>query len=112
MTKKRREINAPVHHLLSLEETKNISLSTKRPKEIYIAALNLSGLWSQTPIKAKYNDECEWWEDRSGDLLVNKIGLDHKENGIITFGSVSQKEVQIWIDGILASFKMMKEWMR
>lgn len=80
-------------------------------KQVYVAGLNLSGLWSTEPLKA-HREMGAWWVS-SGPLKNNafaeKLGL-HDPGGIITFASTSKPEVQSWIDGVLSSFKFLREW--
>lgn len=91
----------------------------KLPTYIWIAGINLSGLWHKIPIKAVYNSSLHQWYDCSGDFGVNKLGLDsNRRDGygellpIITFASTSESEVQIWIDGVLSSFKLLNMWIK
>jgi hypothetical protein len=80
-------------------------------KQVYVAGLNLSGLWSTKPLKT-HREMGSWWVS-SGPLKDNafaeKLGLDDR-NGIITFASTSKRDVQSWIDGVLSSFKFLRNW--
>lgn len=85
----------------------------EKPKYVYIAGINLGGLWSKKPLKAKLHNEFEtdvWWY--RGNLSVKKLGLDKKLYGLTTFASTSEKEVQIWIDGVLSVFGQLNKWIR
>lgn len=89
------------------KSTKNVD----EGKQVYVAGLNLSGLWSTKPLKA-HRDMGSWWV-ASGplkdDAFVEKLGL-HDRDGLITFASTSKRDVQLWIDGVLSSFKFLREW--
>lgn len=83
-------------------------------EQVYVAGLNLSGLWSTKPLKARryIDDEGSWWVSHGplkDDAFAEKLGL-HDRDGFITFASTSKREVQTWIDGVLSSFKILREW--
>lgn len=83
-------------------------------KQVYVAGLNLSGLWSTKPLKARreFDDRGFWWVSHGplkDNAFAEKLGLDDR-NGIITFASTSKRDVQSWIDGVLSSFKFLREW--
>jgi hypothetical protein len=78
----------------------------------YGNAINLSGLWSKTPIKCTIGIDNEAW-DEEGNFNINpkKLGTEIRD-GIIKFTSKDKNEVQIWTDGVLATMKMLNRWSR
>lgn len=88
--------------------------ATGLPKYVYIAGINLSGLWSKKPLKAKlYPDLNSWYSCEKGwgynDVGAEKLGL-HKRGGLTTFASVSKQEVQIWLDGATTVLSHLRDW--
>ena len=83
------------------------------PEEVWAASINLSGLYSKTPMRCLLdinndNDCVEWWsEDKN--FSVRKLGLE-SARGYISFASTKKKDVVIFIDGVKATMKLMKTW--
>lgn len=94
---------------------KNVKMTAK-PEFIYIAGLNLSGLWSKEPFRARWDPDLDaWWSIERGwsrgNCSAQKLGLDKPIGyGIIRFASADKREVQAWIDGVLASFYFLRNW--
>ncbi len=76
-----------------------------------MAAVNLAGVWSNTPIRGKFHSSLDCWYDRSGNLTADKLGLVVKD-GITTFASTSKTEVEIWLSGLHTAFSMLKRYTR
>lgn len=94
---------------LGWQKRQPTNMKNSTPNIVYFAGLNLSGLWNRKPLKAKWNPEFEeWW---GSDCSVRKLGLDDR-GGFITFSSINKTEVQIWINGVLSSFRFLKNWIR
>lgn len=80
-------------------------------EEVYYGnMINLSGLYSDKPIKcAKQGSSSYWDEEGDFDINPNKLGIEIRD-GYIKFTSSNEKEVQLWTDGVIASMKIMKKW--
>lgn len=82
-----------------------------KPKTVWMAGVNLGGIWSRNPIKGYLNEDFNRWWDRSGNFGVEKLGTD-KRYGIITFASTSKEEVKVWLSGLSSAFSMIKRYTR
>lgn len=79
----------------------------EKPKIIWAAAINLSGLWG--PFKMKLHEDQQIYYDRTGNFSVNDYGL-MQTDGIVTYGSPSQKATEIWVSGVKTTMRMLKRW--
>ncbi len=79
-----------------------------KPKVVYGASVNLSGVWG--PSKMKYDPDLKDYWDRTGDFSINRIGEHHPHDGIITFASTSRKETLLWVKGVKAAMQMLTNW--
>ncbi len=79
-----------------------------KPKTVYGAAINLTGLWG--PYKMKLHGDLDEYYDKSGNFCVNKIGEHQPCSGVITFASIDPKEVRLWVKGVKATMRMLKNW--
>ena len=80
---------------------------------VWLAMMNLSGLFSNRPIRCKpvserYPDGEGWYNERK-DIDVDQLG-ESGSDGYVTFASRDKDEVQIWIDGAMAAMTMMTRW--
>ena len=80
-------------------------------KPIYSNAINLGGLISKNPMKLKWDTTLNSYYDESGDYSVENLGLIEK-SGIIIFSSENKKEVELWTNGIEATFQMLRNWLK
>ena len=80
-----------------------------KKKHLWMAQINLSGLYSNSPLKMTWDDDLEKYWDYRGDLSVEGVGL-YADAGCITFASYKSLEVQLWISGVLSTMKMMQAW--
>jgi len=80
---------------------------TTKPLPIWASAINLSGLWGPVYM-TKEKHIGDYW-DKSGNLSVSKLGLNIKD-GIITFASTSEKDVELWTSGIKSAMHMISKW--
>lgn len=79
----------------------------RRPRVVWAAKVNLSGLYSTKPIKCTWNNGA-WW-DEEGNLGVNDLGL-HVEDRIITYVSHLESDVAMWISGARSVLTMLNDW--
>lgn len=84
------------------------SKTKKHPKTVWFAAVNLSGVYDLTPVKAKQTYYSTWWSE-DGNFLVEKLGLDVRD-GCVKFASVDKDEVAAFITGARAVMHMLREW--
>lgn len=78
---------------------------------LYANAVNLSGLWSDTPVVVTRHDESGTYWDASGNLEVLRMGTTTQE-GCITFASDKATEVVMWTLGVKAAMKIINNWSR
>ena len=76
-------------------------------KKIWGAAINLVGVWG--PFEMFFDHELNQFFDKARDLSIDKIGKT-VGYGVIEFGSRDKKEVEIWVDGVKSTMKMLKGW--
>ena len=91
-------------------------LTKKKPKIVWAAMVNLSGLYSKNPVKCKYvpdvyetekgNDR--WWS-LDGDFDVRKLG-EHKTDGHIAFVSENKQDVEKWLKGAKSVMSLLRNW--
>ena len=79
----------------------------KRPKTVYCAMVNLSGL---SVFTATWYKDLECWYDKTGNLNVNRLGLDEPQPEVTTFASVNEKERDLWVQGARAVMKALQRW--
>lgn len=80
-----------------------------KPIIIYGAGVDRVGIWG--PFKMTWDEELNEYFDKSGNFSVLNIDEHHNTLcGIITFASVDKNEVDIWIKGVKAAMKMLKNW--
>lgn len=77
-------------------------------KTIYGAAVNMVGMWGPKEMTL-HQWGLKHYYDKTGDFSVEKLG-EHHHDGIITFASVNRKETALWVKGVKASMKMLKNW--
>lgn len=77
-----------------------------KPKIIYGAGINLSGLWG--PYKMSYYKALDEYFDKSGDCSIKQLGKHQPHGDIITFASTTRKETILWVRGVKATMKMRK----
>ncbi len=87
----------------------------KLPKTIWVARVNLVGLYSKKPVKCsmvetEYCDNRATWWDESGDFDVNLLGEGALNHDCITFASANKKEVELWIAGAIAAYSILKNF--
>lgn len=83
----------------------------KKPKTLWAARVNLSGLVSVCPIRVTYRSELEGWWDKTGEFDVTRPGIEGT-SGSITFSSENKKEVQTWIEGACAVMQLLQDFSR
>jgi len=81
-----------------------------KPKVIYGAIINLSGLFYNEPIKCIWDYEADCWCSRKFDFDIDTLGLKVSDWGCVTFSSTDRKEVAAWIQGARAATHMMRQW--
>jgi hypothetical protein len=81
----------------------------KKPRRLWGAAVNLSGLYASKPLLCTLDVELGEWFDSEGDFSVHGVG-EVRKPGIITFGSETKMETQRWIDGVRAAMDMLNLW--
>ena len=83
-----------------------------KPKKLWAAIINLSGLSDVVPVEVFFSKDDEekgtYW-DKEGDFSVLENGW-HSQYGCISFASTDKKIVQAWIDGVRSAMGMMKDW--
>ncbi len=71
-----------------------------KTKTLYGNAFNLSGLYSERPMKLHYcKDTKRYWDDEGN---FDSDGYSKAEHGYENFISKSKREVEIWIQGAMA----------
>jgi hypothetical protein len=84
-------------------------------KVYYGNCINLSGLYSKTPIKCSQNHgfcvkgDLYWNKEGDFDIDPNKLGIE-KQYGYIKFTSESEQKVKIWTEGVISAMEMLKKW--
>ena len=81
----------------------------KRPKKIWAAGVNLSGIWG--PYRMTWDPVCKKWYDSSSDFDVEKMG-EFRGAGRITFASEDKAKVKLWLSGAAAFRVIISEWCR
>lgn len=71
------------------------------PENVWVAAVNLSGLWWETPHEFSRLEDIDGWWSKNGEFSVDKLGVDVKPN-IVTFSSKNKKDVELWLSGARA----------
>jgi hypothetical protein len=77
--------------------------------------INLSGLYSKTPIECSdkhgfcINNETYWDKEGNFDINPNKLGIEEFDR-YIKFSSENKHEVEIWTKGVLSVMKMLQKW--
>jgi hypothetical protein len=84
-------------------------------KTYYGNVINLSGLYSKTPIKCdrqcEYDKNIYWDESGNFDINLKQLGIKNKE-GYVKFTSENEDEVKLWTNGVLSAMLMIKKWCR
>lgn len=82
-------------------------------KVYYGNMINLTGLYSKTPIKCCYInsflDNVLYDLDGCFSINPNKLGTEIRD-GYIKFTSENELEVEKWTQGALAALKMLNRW--
>jgi hypothetical protein len=82
---------------------------TKPPQVVYANMVNLAGLYSNKPMRCKYNEQLDSWWDRFGSLEVRQLG-HYSKSEMIQFSSVSREEVLLWTEGARSVMKLLSRW--
>lgn len=112
MCKTCNSISHPIYFPLHDSALPRENVMATRPKVVYGAGVNLSGLWG--PVKMKYHEsdcvegEFTYW-DKEGDFDVEDIGLIEKD-GHITFADPDKRTVETWVSGVKTTMKMLQKW--
>lgn len=79
----------------------------KKPTVRWANAVNLSGLYSKTPVKLHEDDG--WW-DRNGNFDAPAKDGPYSEGGgrVQGFASAEKREVEIWTDGVQAAMSAVR----
>lgn len=80
---------------------------TLKPKTVYSAGVNLSGLWG--PFQMSLDTELDTWLDKTGNFEAERKGLVEKHGNII-FTSSSKNDVLIWVSGVRSAMSLLKQW--
>lgn len=82
----------------------------KLPKVIYANRVNLSGLYSNKPLKLKLEAHYDFYSDGEDFCLdTDKIGLVETD-GLVGFSSPNEKEVELWTQGAIAVMRQIFKW--
>lgn len=76
---------------------------------VYGASINLTGLYSNIPIKCFWDEKSESWFDEDGMFKISKLGMV-KDVGRVTFSSSLKKDVENWILGVRATTLLLRDW--
>lgn len=89
--------------------------SNSIPSTIWVARVNLSGLYSSNPIPAKlvvgrdYEGAGNSWVTTNGDFHICRIGVE-KKSGYVTFSSESKAEVECFLQGVKSTMHLLSNW--
>lgn len=86
----------------------------KKPKVLYSNMVNLSGLYSNKPVRCKPekdSDDDYYW-DSSGNFDCHLTWVEGTIflNRGVQFTSEDKEKVQIWTDGAKAVMKQLNDW--
>lgn len=73
-------------------------MQTKRNTKIYLAVVNLMGLYSDEPIVCHRNSQGKWVAE-NGRFLFDSIGI-HRDAHYLYFSSANKYNVEIWIKAV------------
>lgn len=88
---------------------KRLNKKPKQPNIIFAAQVNLSGLYSNEPIRCTRDNEMDSWCDVSGDFIVDFIGDNSRRNSTV-FSSEKIEDVINWIKGAEAVMNQLREF--
>lgn len=78
-------------------------------RELWVAVVNLSGLWLDKPIKVTFDVESNEYRDKSGELgFYREDILLFNDMSRIVFASENKKEVEAFIVGARAVYHILK----
>jgi len=72
-----------------------------RAKVIWGNLVNLSGLYSDRPVRLKWDPEFGNWWSADGNMAFCKLG-EHRERHVVMFASKSRRDVALWTKGVKA----------
>lgn len=78
-------------------------------KTLYANMINLSGLYSMTPIEVYYQSETKLWWDKSGNFCVGMVGLDER-GGITVFSDKDYGIAKAWTYGVISAMNHLNRW--
>ena len=76
---------------------------------VFGGAVNLTGLYSNIPIKCFWDEKLEAWLDEEGIFKISEMGLV-KEPGRVIFSSSHKEDVENWILGVRATSLLLRDW--
>ena len=79
----------------------------KTTMPLWANSVNLRGLYFKKPVKVTFCECLHNYWDTSGNYSIEDKGLI-KSDGCVSFASDDKKEVEIWMEGVLSSFHIIK----
>lgn len=84
-------------------------MAKPKHKILYAARVNLNGLYSDEPLKVKYDIESEKYWDNTGDFGVDGPGID-SSYGCVTYVSDDKSDVIKFIMGAAAVMHILRDF--
>jgi hypothetical protein len=78
-------------------------------KKLYMARVNLAGLYSTKPIAVFKEPDDDWYASKDGNLVLDLNQLNDRPE-CIDFFSENKKDVEIWIAGASAVMRAIHSW--
>ena len=78
-------------------------------KKLYMARVNLAGLYSTKPIAVFKEPDDDWYSSKDGNLVLDLSQLNDRPE-CIDFFSENKKDVEIWIAGASAVMRSIHSW--
>lgn len=78
-------------------------------KKLYMARVNLTGLYSTKPIAVFKEPDDDWYASKDGNLVLDLNQLNDRTE-CTDFFSANKKDVEIWIAGASAVMRAIHSW--
>lgn len=85
------------------------TLPKRRPRMIYGACINLSGLYSAKPLRCYFDKYAVTWYDTDANVAIDQLGLVVKQS-VITYASTKESDVSAWIAGVRSAMTLLRQW--
>ena len=77
--------------------------------QVFGALINLTGLYANVPVKCHWNEKLDAWVSKDQEFSVSELGIK-KGPGYITFASIDESDVKLWIAGVVSTMSLLRGW--